>query len=781
MAFRIMARTILELGAELISSDGVAIYELIKNAIDAGSKRVNINVVVALTRSDYEQLLDRVDARGGSFEHIVARVTAEVSGSHLVNLPQETLDDLLKRMKAATNADGARAALDAWYAHFNYVRVSDTGDGMSIADLEDVFLTIGTRSRQLGKATFVSTSENDHPPLGEKGVGRLSTMRLGDTLQVRTTKAGEQHVNNLDVDWSLFSHESDKLLEEVKVEPTLGKKKQDPAYKGTSITIRHLLSDWSAQKLEEIAGEEFARLVDPFEGETANRILRLSFNGEAVAIPEIEQDYLDLAHGTLTAEYSIVDGRPVLKGVSNYVLRGKKLPFSLNATDLLSVAKPATLGLLRDVGPFKVDMWWYNRRILKAVEGLGTRSDILHEINRWSGGLMLFRDGFRVNPYGGGSDDWLQLDRKAFASRGFKLNRQQVVGRVRISWRNKGLRDQTNREGLTDTPEKRAFVAMLQALLLTEFKRFIDREDKAARMSEKTTMDNIEEKIETTETEIKSKLGEIKRLADPRASALAQRAEALVKQLTSYLAEAKALADEVESDRAQLVHLAGVGLMVEFVMHELERVTTATLSTLRDIDEASLTGATASAMTVLSDQLVTLNKRVANLDPMSAARRQTKERFAIGETLFQIIEGRSAQIKRHGVDVRGNFMDGATWMVTGVRGMFIQIIENLLSNSLYWLKYQQKLEPDFKPVVTIDIDQAEGVVMVTDNGPGVDPEMAQEIFKPFFTRRPAGEGHGLGLYISREVAAYHGWTLDIERAETTRPGRYNTFVLDLTG
>jgi hypothetical protein len=37
MSFRILARTILELGAELISSDGVALYELIKNGIDAGS------------------------------------------------------------------------------------------------------------------------------------------------------------------------------------------------------------------------------------------------------------------------------------------------------------------------------------------------------------------------------------------------------------------------------------------------------------------------------------------------------------------------------------------------------------------------------------------------------------------------------------------------------------------------------------------------------------------------------------------------------------------------
>ena len=49
MAFKIAARTILHLGAELISSDAIAFYELIKNAFDAGSKRVRIAVIVRLS------------------------------------------------------------------------------------------------------------------------------------------------------------------------------------------------------------------------------------------------------------------------------------------------------------------------------------------------------------------------------------------------------------------------------------------------------------------------------------------------------------------------------------------------------------------------------------------------------------------------------------------------------------------------------------------------------------------------------------------------------------
>ncbi|WP_305802181.1 hypothetical protein, partial [Thiolapillus sp.] len=54
--FKVTARTILELGSELISSDAIAFYELIKNGIDAGSKNgVTINFNIVIGRRDYQE------------------------------------------------------------------------------------------------------------------------------------------------------------------------------------------------------------------------------------------------------------------------------------------------------------------------------------------------------------------------------------------------------------------------------------------------------------------------------------------------------------------------------------------------------------------------------------------------------------------------------------------------------------------------------------------------------------------------------------------------------
>jgi two-component system sensor histidine kinase PilS (NtrC family) len=50
----------------------------------------------------------------------------------------------------------------------------------------------------------------------------------------------------------------------------------------------------------------------------------------------------------------------------------------------------------------------------------------------------------------------------------------------------------------------------------------------------------------------------------------------------------------------------------------------------------------------------------------------------------------------------------------------------------------------------IDMESNQPFIDVIDNGPGIDPETAQQIFDPFFTT--SNEGTGLGLYITKEVA-----------------------------
>jgi hypothetical protein len=70
MSFRISARTILHLGSELISNDGVAFYELIKNSLDAGADTIGLNVVERMSFDVLDRTLrdlgERRDSTGWS-------------------------------------------------------------------------------------------------------------------------------------------------------------------------------------------------------------------------------------------------------------------------------------------------------------------------------------------------------------------------------------------------------------------------------------------------------------------------------------------------------------------------------------------------------------------------------------------------------------------------------------------------------------------------------------------------------------------------------------------
>ena len=51
---------------------------------------------------------------------------------------------------------------------------------------------------------------------------------------------------------------------------------------------------------------------------------------------------------------------------------------------------------------------------------------------------------------------------------------------------------------------------------------------------------------------------------------------------------------------------------------------------------------------------------------------------------------------------------------------------------------------------------------VSDNGPGIASDIKARVFDPFFSTKPAGQGTGLGLFLSREVVVAHGGQLTLE-------------------
>jgi signal transduction histidine kinase len=795
MAFKIHARTLLHLGSELISSDGVALYELIKNSIDAGSETVEVHITITMTHSNYLALIEYLmeNKENQILSEAKERIFQFIEES-APNDKRAIFEDLISNSR---NFKQLEAHLIRAYGDCNFISVVDRGHGMSLDDLNEIYLTIGTRSRRKEKDfldqlnfDFETSKDPERGFLGDKGVGRLSTMRLGDFLEVETTQKNETYLNLLEIDWSRFGHGSDDMLGDIDIAPTKGRKKTKKSEQGTTVTVYELRSDWTNERIQEVIESDFARLVDPFEPRKANRLIKIFYNGNRRRMPEIPKRLLEEAHGWCEASFLRDEKTQKFKiqGRVAYPLRGDDWHRSIqvNETEILSLMHGSDDGKIpflpasafEKLGRFKVQFYWYNRRILSEIDGLGTAQDVRAEVRRWGGGLMVFRDGFRVNPYGGPDDDWLELDKKAFGAKGYKVNRNQIIGRVQITWRNRWLIDQTNREGFVDNAQKAALRRILQHILISEFRQFLDAVDDQFKIEEASDLDKLEAKIDKAKSEIEKLILRLMRDVPGHEAALSQ-LQTLTAELADYVKDAKLAAQNFEENRAKFVHLAGIGLMVEFILHELGRSSAHALNILRGVQSDKLPQSEKNLLNNLADQLKTLQKRIDNLDPLSTSRRQRKEEFDIFSVISGSVNSHGPEAERHQITLRGNFASGETWRISAVKGMFVQIIENLLSNAFYWLKEEKRADSGFKPALSIEIDPKGKSIIVSDNGPGIAPENKENVFQAFFTRKPAGAGKGLGLYICREIAEYHDWGLHLSEVANKKTGRLNTFILDL--
>jgi len=99
-----------------------------------------------------------------------------------------------------------------------------------------------------------------------------------------------------------------------------------------------------------------------------------------------------------------------------------------------------------------------------------------------------------------------------------------------------------------------------------------------------------------------------------------------------------------------------------------------------------------------------------------------------------------------------------TLLFDGCKGQVHQILVNLVQNAMDAMAQQAR------PGLTISCERDDGMVkiQVIDQGPGIPEQDLANIFDPFFTSKPVGQGTGLGLYISYGLARDLGGQLMAE-------------------
>ncbi len=782
--FKICARTVLELGAELISSDIIAFYELIKNAFDAESPTgAEIRFEIILRRNDYLKFRHRAVEGLADIE----RLKSDIQKSLDQSAPKDSLNRFREAIQGADNLEELVGALDSVHASENKVIMSDEGSGMSRQDLIDNYLVIGTasRKREIDAALAGHHAGDRRPPfLGEKGIGRLSAMRLGERLTVETAERSDKRLNLLKIDWSAFE-DLDVMLEEIDVTPERGMSKPDRNWSGTKLIVTALTADWTHDRVEYLGKHDFARLTDPFADAKRRPRIAIFWNGTRMPVAHMDRNLLSHAHASVRGRFVYRKLGPALQCTLEALDLGFEHPHEVEKRELAladlegsvsGTSGEVPLSALNDLGPFEFEVYWFNRQRLGHIDSIGDRK-IVRDLQRQWSGILLFRDGFRVLPYGEDDDDWLALDRRALGSTGYLLNKTQFVGRVTISrLGNPLLIDQTNREGLRVCPEQQAFVSLLQLAIqsqLRDFIREIERrhKDQPLDMTEaKTDVSNLEERA-------KAALRQIRRIA-PQSSETIEELQHTLFGIKEFFDRTQRRIDEVESENRRMVQMAGVGLLVEVVAHELARSTENALAALEALRGRDLPEQIDGLLNALRSEMMSVNKRIRVLDPLSISGRQRKETFDIGTLIEDMLSGHEFQFERHDVKLKLSLPDNAV-RIHAVKGMIVQIFENLLSNSLYWLDLRKQHEPDFQPRIDIAVEGNPLTITYEDNSRGIAQENRESVFRAFFSLKEKSKRRGLGLYIARECAEYHRGSLTLDNHVNRWTGRLHRFVLQL--
>jgi C4-dicarboxylate-specific signal transduction histidine kinase len=203
-----------------------------------------------------------------------------------------------------------------------------------------------------------------------------------------------------------------------------------------------------------------------------------------------------------------------------------------------------------------------------------------------------------------------------------------------------------------------------------------------------------------------------------------------------------------------------LGTMAAGIGHEINNPLTYILGGLDELEHEFPAGAGSRSRTLLSEIRYGL-RRIQSVVSGLRACTMTQEEEPTEIHLGRLIES-SLAIAAHAIRPRARVrmaIEG-TPVIVGSEGRLGQVLINLLVNAAQSFEGGTPDTNEIRVHAWLAGDKA--LIEVTDNGRGLGEVMRKKLFEPFFTTRPPGEGIGLGLTISRDIALEHGGSLQAE-------------------
>lgn len=324
--------------------------------------------------------------------------------------------------------------------------IKDNGDGMNDDDLKNKWLFVAYSAKKL-EQDYRDKIKSNRIYAGAKGIGRFSCDRLGTKLKLTTKNKKEDKWHVLDVDWSDFEKDAEVEFHTINAQKTQTKNPPIPKLQhGTVLEISDLRNrDWDRNKLLKLR-QSLERLINPHQ---ENDVARFAV---VLTVPdELEEDQR-LKDEKPTEPWNIVNG-PVRNFLFEALeLKTTQIQLEIDRDGELLLTKLNDRGTLvyelMEHNPFKdilfdiqISLFHLNRSAKIAF----TKRMGLPPVRY--GSVFLYKNGFRIHPFGDVGDDSLGIDRRRGQGVFRYLGTRDLSGRIEINGRNVEFQETSSRDG----------------------------------------------------------------------------------------------------------------------------------------------------------------------------------------------------------------------------------------------------------------------------------------------------------------------------------------------
>ncbi|MFA5205949.1 MAG: ATP-binding protein, partial [Lentisphaeria bacterium] len=335
--------------------------------------------------------------------------------------------------------------------------IADNGKGMDHDDLLNKWLFVAYSAKKDGTEDYRDKIKSSRIHAGAKGIGRFSCDRLGSQLTIYTRRCGVAvGVQRLQVDWSQF--ERDLKEEFISIPVTYTEVESCPydLQTGTVLEIEGLRDAWDRAKLLDLK-HSLERLINPNQDNDPDGFsIYLNAPDETLADKEAPSD----------EPWNRVNGKIDNFIFENLGCRTTQITTRINAEgtqihtrledrgtliyDLVE-RNDITIGKTR-LADISVRLFFLNHPAkLHFAHTMGVTT-------RDYGSVFLYKNGFRVHPFGDVRDDRLGIDRRKQQGTMRYLGTRDLSGRIEIHGDNPAFQETSSRDG--GLVQDNAFVAL---------------------------------------------------------------------------------------------------------------------------------------------------------------------------------------------------------------------------------------------------------------------------------------------------------------------------------